>query len=241
MTRWIVLIVATLAIILTPQVFRFVPLPAVALNENREMAPPPKMPTDLSSLQTFFKQLNDHLQDSFPLRREIIGGLNFVRYLAGYSVVKQVIVGQDGWLLFSDGGAPRWSPEILSEWMRGLEQRLEYTKALGIGYYVLPAPRQEMIYPEKLPHWFRKETSLEVDQILEAARAKGIDQIVDARPALVAAKASSAVYGPFDIHWNANGAYVTYRVLMARISRDYPDLAPFGSPALTAGRGKPPP
>jgi alginate O-acetyltransferase complex protein AlgJ len=237
--RWTILIVASLAVILTPQVFRFVPLPPVALNENRELAPMPKLPTGLFSLQTFFKQLNDHLQDSFPLRSEIIGGLNFVRYLAGYSAVGKVIVGRDGWLFLGDGAAPRWSPEVLSEWMRGLVQRLEYAKQHGIGYYVLPAPRQEMIYPEKLPRWFTKETSLEIDQIFETAREKGIDQIVDVRPALFDAKASRAVFGPFDIHWNGNGAYAAYQALMTRISRDYPDLAPLPQSSFKIQSGRP--
>jgi alginate O-acetyltransferase complex protein AlgJ len=231
--RWIALIFAAGTIILAPQAFRFVPLPPVALTENRVLASPPKLPTDFPSLHTFFQKLNDYLQDSFPLRGQAIGGLNFVRYLAGYSSLSKVVAGKDGWLFYDDGshmaqgrGTLRYSPEVLAEWMRGLEQRLEYARQRGGSYYVLPAPHQETIYPEKLPDWLPAEPTTDVDQILEAARAKGIDQIVDARPALVAAKASRAVYGPFDIHWNGNGAYIAYRALMGRISRDYPDLAP---------------
>ena len=231
--RWIALIGAAIAIVLTPQVFRFVPLPPVALTENRALAPPPALPTDFASLHTYFKNLNDYIQDSFPLRGQAIAGLNFVRYLAGYSSLSKVVVGKDGWLFYDDGshmvqgrGTLRYSPEVLAEWMRGLQQRIEYATQRGARYYLLTAQPQETVYPEKLPDWLPAEPTTDVDEILEAARAKGIDRIVDARAALVAAKASRAVYGPFDIHWNGNGAYIAYRTLMERLSRDYPELSP---------------
>ena len=244
-SRWIALIVAAIAIVLTPQVFRFVPLPPVALTENRVLAPPPQLPTDFPSMHTFFQKLNDYLQDSFPLRGQAIAGLNFVRYLAGYSSLSKVVVGKDGWLFYDDGshmvqgrGTLRYHPDVLAEWMRGLQQRLDYARQQGASYYVLPAPPQETIYPEKLPDWLTHEPTTDVDELLEAARAKGIDQIVNVRPALVAAKASRAVYGPFDIHWNGDGAYTAYRTLMQRISRDYPDLAPLPQSSFKGGQAK---
>jgi alginate O-acetyltransferase complex protein AlgJ len=56
---------------------------------------------------------------------------------------------------------------------------------------------------------------------------RGLDELVDPRPAPIAAKANRNVYGPFDTHWNGSGAYVAYRELMTRIARDFPDLQPF--------------
>lgn len=233
--RWVALIVAAVAVILAPQMFRFVPLPPVALTENRELASPPKLPTDLTSLHTFPQKLNDYLQDSFPLRAQAIQGINFARFLAGYSAVAKVVVGKDSWLFYDNGshmsqgiGTIRLHPSELSDWMLGLQQRLSYAKSQGFSFYVLPAPQQESIYPEKLPTWLERQVqpTTEMDQIVDAAMERGFDQVVDVRRSLIASKPTKKPYGPYDIHWNGNGAYIAYYALMKRISRDFPDLAP---------------
>ena len=233
--RWVALIGMAAAVILAPQISRFFTLPAVHLEENRRLAQLPKLPFDFLSLHTFPQKLNDYVQDQFPLRSEAIQLVNYLRYRAGYSALAKVVVGKDGWLFYDDGshmeqgrGILTYHPDVVVQWMLGLEQRLEFTRQHGANLYVLPAPHQETIYPEKLPDWLAKDVrpTTDVDQLLEAARAKGIDRIVDVRPALFAAKPSRAVYGPYDVHWTGNGAYIAYRVLMERISRDYPDLTP---------------
>ena len=93
----------------------------------------------------------------------------------------------------------------------------------------MPGPQQESIYREKVPAWLkpRADAPTETDQIVNAALARGLDELVDPRPAPIAAKANRNVYGPFDTHWNGSGAYVAYRELMTRIARDFADLQPF--------------
>ena len=49
--RWIVLVGLAATVILMPQISRFVTLPAVHLTQNRTLAQPPKLPSDLLSLQ----------------------------------------------------------------------------------------------------------------------------------------------------------------------------------------------
>jgi alginate O-acetyltransferase complex protein AlgJ len=241
-TRWVALIAVAATVILAPQFSRLITLPHVQLTENRTLAQLPQLPSDFLSLHTFPQKLNDYLQDQFPLRGEAIQTVSYLRYRAGYSALSKVVVGKDGWLFYDNGahmeqgrGILTYAPEVLADWMFGLEQRLEYVKQRGENFYVLPAPMQETIYPEKLPDWLAKDVkpTTDVDQILAAAKAKGIDQIVDVRPALVAAKAARAVYGPYDVHWNGDGAYIAYRTLMERISRDYPDLAPLPQSSFT--------
>ncbi len=240
--RWVALTAVAAAVILAPQISRFVTLPEVQLTENRTLAELPKLPSDFPSLHSFPQKLNDYLQDQFPLRSEAIQVLNYLRYRAGYSALSKIVVGKDGWLFYDDGshmaqgrGILTYAPDVLARWMLGLDQRLEYTRQRGATFYVLPVPQQETVYPEKLPDWLAKDVkpTTDVDQLLEAASAKGIDRIVDVRPAFFAAKASRAVYSPYDLHWNGNGAYIAYRTLMERISRDYPDLAPLPQSSFT--------
>ena len=159
--------------------------------------------------------------------------VNYTRYRAGYSGLSKIIVGKDGWLFYGPNinegiGTQRFTPSSLRDWMTGFEKLNAYAKARGAFLYVLPASQQETIYPEKLPEWLARgaQPTIDLDQILDAGHQIGNDAIIDARAALKAAKASRAVYGPYDLHWNGNGAYVAYRALMERVSRDFPNVEP---------------
>lgn len=235
MTRLPVAAFAIAAVVLLPQVFYFVPLSSVGLIENRVLAQFPPSPTTLAELRALPAKIDAYVQDNFPLRSHIIAAMNYLRYLAHYSTTKNVIVGKDGWLFYDNSthlaharGKARLSDGELDVWMTRLAERLAYAQAHQTGLYFLPAPQKETIYPEKLPNWLGidAKTPTAVDQIMQSASKRGFDRIIDVRPALLSAKSTRLLYDAYDTHWNAYGAYVAYREVMSRISRDYPDLAP---------------
>jgi hypothetical protein len=222
-------------LVLLPHVFSFFPLPNTGLAENRVLASAPNMPTDIGEFNALLSHIQAYVEDNFPLRTQIISSLNYVRYLLGYSTTKNILVGKDGWLFWDNGthlahglGRTRLSPKEVDTWVRKLEERVAYTRDRGISLYVVPAPQQESIYPEKLPPWLARRVlpQTEIDQIIQAAAAKDLKQIIDVRPSLMAAKAERRLYGPYDTHWNGDGAYVAYREIMTRIHSAYGDLAP---------------
>ena len=89
---------------------------------------------------------------------------------------------------------------------------------------MLVAPRKPTIYPERVP--FPTVVRNEVDVLLEAARARRIDRILYPKDALLKAKTDHPLFGPYDTHWNAHGAYLAYAAVMERLSRSDPSLAP---------------
>jgi alginate O-acetyltransferase complex protein AlgJ len=232
--HWCALILASALLLAGADAAHFVKLPAGGLGENRTLARAPKFPTTISDLHTFSQSVDDYVRDNFPLRAHIISSMNYLRYLAGYSTTKIILVGRDGWLFYDNGthlayglGKTRLPADALDRWLEGLQKNTDYTKARGIGFYVLPAPQQESIYQELVPTWLAPGTQkfIESDQIIGAAAQKGFDNIVDVRGLLLAAKARK-IYWRYDTHWTGDGAYIAYQTLMTRISRDFPDLAP---------------
>jgi len=97
-------------------------------------------------------------------------------------------------------------------------------EAQNAHFVMLIAPRKPTIYPEKLP--FAVVTRTEIDPLLEAAEARGIDRILYPRDELLAAKRDQLLYGPFDTHWNEYGGHVAYTALMNRLQRTDASLTP---------------
>jgi alginate O-acetyltransferase complex protein AlgJ len=240
--RWLALTIAAAAIVLLPNLFYFFPLPAAGLAENRVLAAWPGTPKTFADASALPQKLDAFTQDNFPGRSQIIARLNYLRYLAGYSTTKNVIVGKDGWLFWDNGthlavgrGISRLTDGELKTFVAALNARLAFSKSKRTAFYLIFGPVQETIYPDKLPDWLpvRTQTTTEIDQILEAVSAARLDVIVDPREALIEARAAYNVYGPYDTHWNGNGAYIAYRELLTRIGRDFSDLAPLPQSAFT--------
>jgi alginate O-acetyltransferase complex protein AlgJ len=235
MTRLPVAAFAIAAVILLPHLFYFIPLRPVGLVENRVLAELPRPPATLAELGALPSRFDAYIQDNFPLRSHIIATMNYLRYLDHYSTTKNVIVGKDGWLFYDNGthlaharGKAHLSESELDVWVTRLAERVAYARSNHTGLYLLPAPQKETIYPEKVPNWLAAgpDTFTAIDQIIQRASKRGFDQIIDSRAALLSAKATRLVYDRYDTHWNGHGAYVAYRELMTRISRDYPAMVP---------------
>jgi hypothetical protein len=232
--NWTPLILGTLAIIVVGHIFPLLGLPRPGLIENRVLAPMPAMPTTLHDLAALPKQLDDFVSDNFPTRTYMIGGLNYIRYRLGYSGTNKIIVGRDGWLFFDDtnhlgmaAGKHRLDAASQGYWMQGLKERVDYLNRRGIKFYMTIGPVKEDIYPEHRPRWMpKKRVDTEVDDLFRLAHQAGYSQLVDPRAAILAQKNQQMLYGPYDTHWTALGAYIGYRELMRRISEDFPGMEP---------------
>ncbi len=231
--RWNFLIVAFAAIIFAPHVFGFFKVTPPGLSENRPLADWPKHPKSLTQIREATRGLEGYIQDHFPPRAHLISILNYLRYRLGYSTLRRVVVGQDGWLFYDGGnninhylGNQKLHPIEVNAWVNGFKQRADWLEKRNSKFYMLVAPQKPSVYPDKLPKWINSGRSTEVDEVLSAARSQGIDQIVYPRSSLVTHKSVYPVYSPFDTHWNGIGAYVAYRDLMNRIATDSPEMRP---------------
>jgi hypothetical protein len=208
-----------------------IPVPVVA--ENRRLADWPTLPTRPTELANRFDVLDKYLRDHFPLRSDLIAGVNWLRYLAGYSHTDQILVGRQGWLFFDDGGhlsfyrGRRVDDGELAAIVKGFGDRKAQVLGVGGRFYAIFPPYKPGIYSEFLPKGFRKVPPVsELDQIIAALASKGADQIIDVRKDLIQGKEVAPTYTPFDTHWSGFGAYLAYRALMTRLGQDFPDLHP---------------
>jgi hypothetical protein len=230
-------------VVISVHIFRFIPIRAPGLIENRKLVSFPPWPTTMTEALEFPQKIDGYIQDNFPPRAHFISLINTARYKLGYSGSSRIVVGKDGWLFFDDGshlaiwrGVERMDKTQLSSWVNGLLQRLKRAHA---PFYVMFGPNKQSIFPEKVPSSFARvsQTTL-TDDLMRAVRARGIDCVIDPRQLLIDAKAHTVVYTRYDTHWTGEGAYLAYAALMQRMSRDLSDMQPLGRNAFRQVEGK---
>jgi alginate O-acetyltransferase complex protein AlgJ len=231
--HWLYLIVFQVVMLTLPFAFGLLKLPPPGLIENRVLAVAHPFPANWADVSALPKVLDAYVQDNFPPRAYLISGVNYVRYRLGYSGSKRLVIGKRGWIYYNDGNhfdfhrGRRVLPDDLTGWVTGIRQRVERLNATGARFYAIFPPVKPTIYPEFLPNWLApRSPETEVDQLISAAHAAGLTQVIDLRPSLLAAKTEQKLYASFDTHWNAHGAYIGYRTLLDRMHEDMPDLSP---------------
>jgi hypothetical protein len=91
---------------------------------------------------------------------------------------------------------------------------------------IVVAPNKANVYPEFIPSRFnRARNQTKLDQMVQALTEAGLD-IVDLRPAVIAAKATGLSYYRTDSHWTPYGAFYAYLEVAQRLKRYFPSLTP---------------
>ncbi|HEU0149317.1 MAG TPA: hypothetical protein VFR21_20865, partial [Bradyrhizobium sp.] len=142
-----------------------------------------------------------------------------------------VYEGQDGWLfltgavatLYDRNGFPL-SDARLSDWVARIEARAARLEKMGIRYVHMPAPEKLTIYDHRLRDpivdW-RLSPALRLGELLR--RSPYAHVWLDLIHPLRAARDQAQLYAKTDSHWNAEGAFLAYRLLCERIGL-VPDL-----------------
>lgn len=219
------------------------------LAENRVLASWPDWPRSLSEFGRFRVAVEAYTNDHFPSRVYLIGGLNYLRYLAGYSGTARVLVGKNGWLFYENGShlaliRPSDLPAAATHaWASEFKERRTHLQDSGIPYIVVAAPVKESIYPGLVPRPLRAMDAGPGDAALlrETVDLPARRGFVDLSAPLRRARDSGTpVYSPLDTHWTGEGAYVAYRTVLAEIARQgvsvvaHPRSSFFAPPAETA-------
>ncbi|MGE5251920.1 MAG: alginate O-acetyltransferase AlgX-related protein [Bacteroidota bacterium] len=170
--------------------------------------------------------------DRFYGRQELISLASDARILIGDRVFPNVIVGEHGWLMYTaESDLDDYQKVGLFKQAR-LAQIQESLDALssryaerGITLLVVIAPNKNTIYPERVPDQIRvigEQTPL--DQLTAYLREHGKTQLLDLRPALLAARRQREIYYSTDTHWNDYGAYIAYAEIMSALHGTFPNL-----------------
>jgi len=200
--------------------------------ELRVAARFPERPATLQQLAAWPRAFESYLNDQFGGRSLLIRLNSLTRWWIGDSGSHRVIVGKEGWLFLSTldnvldrhRGIRNFTPPQLDDWIQRYSSHQEWLHARGIQTLLVIIPDKHTIYGEFLPSRFPLMGPNPTDQLLEAMQAKGIHDVLDLRPALIASKASLQSYHKTDSHWNDQGSYLAYQAIMDTLEAKWPGL-----------------
>jgi alginate O-acetyltransferase complex protein AlgJ len=187
--------------------------------ERRTVATMPPQSELTSRTGAYTRGLENVIADDFPFRTAIIEGYDWTKYVLGDSSSERVLRGRDGWLFLGEPavrayitGANRPDDAALDYIVQVYRSRADFCRAHGARYLLVFPPDKSSIYPEKLPAGIALVHPTTLERLIPRLRAAGVE-VVDAAPAIDAAKSQGEVYSHGDTHWNSRGAYAAYRVL----------------------------
>src|SRR5205809_2531498 len=89
------------------------------------------------------------------------------------------------------------------------------------------APNKQMINQELMPQSLhRLHDSYRADQLLAYMHAHSTVEVLDLRPAILAAKPHELLYHHYDTHWNDRGALIGYQQIAMRLQHWFPTIQP---------------
>lgn len=144
------------------------------------------------------------------------------------AALPKAMVGKDGWLYYTASlDHSPLSETVLATHKTVFERERDWLKEQGIPYILAFAPDKKTIYPEHVPDGFRwDQYASRQDQLIKYLAEHSDLQLVDLRPALLAARATDAIYYKHDTHWNNLGAYTGYTVLAQQLATLFPSVRP---------------
>ncbi|MCY2961580.1 MAG: hypothetical protein NTY35_15565 [Planctomycetota bacterium] len=220
--------------------------------ENREPAPRPAAPTTAREVAAWPGKFDDWFADTSGLRDLLLGARNTASYDLGISPSPMLDVGARGWIFYrgdwsfeAHRGIHTLDVAAMQAWVDALEERRAMLAARGSRFLFALVPDKESIYPELLPRtWDPVGPKLSDLFLAELARRTQVE-VLDLRPALLAAKAldrpeaGDHVYFPRGTHWTSRGAYAASQAIVEHLRPAYPRIPRLDRADLQEFRGEP--
>jgi alginate O-acetyltransferase complex protein AlgJ len=172
------------------------------------------------------------LAQDFRWRKDLIRAITMFRFGVGDRIFNNTVVGKDGWLFYSGGLSfreyQRTDPLGQSS-LRALQKDLDRLNSTlagqGKSFLLVIPPNKTSIYAQYMPDQIPVIGSeSRLDQFVAYMKGHGETQVLDLRPALVAASSAQPTYFRTDSHWNDLGAYYGYAAIIRALSAAYPNL-----------------
>jgi len=201
--------------------------------------PFPAFAWDALSAKATVKALTDGWLDrNFPFRQTLIRWHNYwsASVFGKLSPNSPVLAGKDSWLFLAidhddinvlEESRTALTQTQLERLVRVFTERQAWLAGQGIKYLIVVPPNKDSIYPEFLPDSYSKAGGVSrLDQVMEYIAHHTTLDVLDLRPALLAAKKKTRIFCMTDSHWNADGAFAAYQAIISRLVGDFPQLKP---------------
>jgi alginate O-acetyltransferase complex protein AlgJ len=184
--------------------------------EKRSLAAMPHLRLNQESLGSFPARFEAYLNDRFAFRKLLIMGASYIKYGFGVSNSKEVLIGNNDWLYYTDSSdlatlrhTPLFTEEEVQAWARALEARRIWLNNHGIKFLFVIAPSKFSIYPEFVPNQYTalSKTSRR-EQLVQALTEKTHVPFIDLHDTMIEAKKKGQVYYKTDTHWNVLGGAI---------------------------------
>jgi hypothetical protein len=208
--------------------------PTPAPQENRKPAPFPHLEPGGRALKAYLAAVESYFNDHFGFRNALVRAHRHLKWRCFGEGSGDVLIGREHWLYYVGNhgldcrlGVRSLNAQTLQEWQRTIERRRDWLAQRGMKYLFVVAPDKQSIYPEYLPEWARQpHRPTELDQLIGYLKTNSTVELLDLRPALLAARNEARVYLINDTHWNYLGAFAAYREIIGALKGQFPDLEP---------------
>lgn len=168
-------------------------------------------------------------------QRKLIAQFADLRLSLGDRVFPNVLVGEDGWLIFTAErsmddyqNSLELSDQQLAriiEKLAGLQSRLTERNATLL---VVIAPNKPTIYPDKMPVGIEKLSEISrLDRLVGHLQQNLPGVLLDLRPALADGRKVGEVYYKTDTHWNDYGVFLAYQAILGELAKTRLELVPY--------------
>ena len=166
--------------------------------------------------------ISDYISDHFALRRPLASlwaGLN--AKLLGTSVEEQVMLGQDGWLFYTDTAEDciglGMDDGLIGYAANNLAMVQEYLEAEGVEFSFVIAPNKGSLYPQMLPDYAKgQRDGANAPRLIAALESAG----VSTADLFSAFENEEILYYQTDSHWNSKGAALAADKILESLGRD---------------------
>ncbi|PKN92835.1 MAG: hypothetical protein CVU44_12450 [Chloroflexi bacterium HGW-Chloroflexi-6] len=184
---------------------------------------------------------------SFWGQSKLIARFADLRLTIGDRVFPNVLVGEDGWLIFTAEGSLedyqnsfKFSDEQIVTITNQLAELQSRLAARGAILLVVIAPNKPTIYPEIVPSEIEKLSDTSRLERLTVHLQQNLPGILlDLRPTLSDGQAVRDVYYKTDTHWNDYGILLAYQAILQELAKSRPELAPYPLEMFELKEGQP--
>jgi hypothetical protein len=220
-----------LVIIFTPLITMH-PSLQVSKEENRTLAPRPKIKVNGMINSDYGRQFESWFNDRFGGRRYFIRLHDKVESILRWNSYEnnRAFSGRDNWLFYKGDDSVKlfqnekmFTTEQISHINGNLHKEKQWLQSRGIGYYVFIAPNKADVYGEYYRSGIRKKARADRVEVL-MSQLTGEVPVVYPLEEMKENKGKGLIYWKNDTHWSQLGAYYGYLALMEPIRKDYKDV-----------------
>lgn len=201
-------------------------VPTDATTENKKLAEVPELMEEGNMNVNYLEELGQYFTDHFAFRQELVLADSVINSrIFGVSNMDTVLVGQNGWLYYTDTlddylGRNLLSGRAVFNAANNLRQMQNYVHKMGSRFLLMVAPNKNSLYGENMPlyekHKVSSDSNMEHLSVwLDEFEINHLDLFE------LFQQQDEILYYKRDSHWNNKGALLVYNAMMDAVQQPH--------------------